>query len=186
MDITLNQNGSGVLTMEYRISKSLDSIGKLDGNERWNTIPIGKADFERTLARLPEMKLLSFSSREDEKNLIVSSKMEFSSITGLMTFLDASGRRSSFTGDAGSGRLIITLGQGTEMNNPDLSKLIENISASYSINMSMSFHDAGSLEILDNSGSSLEPKKQGKKLSCSFPLYDVLSSPRGINAVYSW
>ena len=186
MDIALNQNGSGTLSLEYRISKSLDSIGKLDGNERWNTIPVGKADFERTLARLPEMKLLSFSSGEDEKNVIISSKMEFSSISGLLAFLDASGRRSSFLGDAGSGRLLITLSEGTGINNPGLSKLIEDISATYSISMSMSFHGEGSLEILDTNGTPLEPQKRGKKLSCSFPLYDVISSGNGIKAVFSF
>ena len=186
MDIALNQNGSGILSLEYRISKSLDSIGKLDGNERWNTIPAGKADFERTLARLPEMKLLSFSSKEDEKDVIISAKMEFSSISGLMSFLDASGRRSSFTGNAGGGRLLITLSEGAGINNPDLRKLIKDISAPYSINMSMNFQGEGNLEIFDNNGTSLEPQKQGKKLSFSFPLYDVISSGDGIKAAFSW
>ena len=186
MNIALNQNGSGTISLEYRISKSLDSLGKLDGNERWNTIPAGRADFERTLSRLPEIKLISFSSKEDQRDVIISAKLAFSDINGLLAFLDASGRRSSFSGNAGSGRLLITLSGGAKNNDANLLKLIEEISASYSIKMSMSFPGEGDLAVLDNTGKALETQKRGKTVSCSFPLYDVLSSANGINAEFKW
>ena len=186
MDIELNQNGSGTIFLEYRISKSLDSLGKLDGNERWNTIPVGRADFERTLSRLPEMKLLSFSSKEDQKDKIISAKMSFSSINGLLAFLDATGQRVSFSGNGGSGHMLLTLSEGAAGNNPGLMKLIEEASASYSIKMSMKFPVQGNLAVLDNTGKTLETQKQGKTVSCSFPLYEILSSTNGITFELNW
>jgi hypothetical protein len=188
MDIALNQNGSGTITLEYQISKSLDSLGRLDGNERWNTIPVGKADFERTLDRLPGMKLVSHTSREDAKNLIIIAKMEFSSIKGLIAFLDAQGRRVSFTGDANSGRMVFTLNDGTENKNAGLDKLIAGISEGYQVKMSMSFPAEGSLAVSDQRGRPLagELQAKGKKVSCSFSLYEVLSAANGINAEFSW
>jgi len=186
MDIELRQNGSGVLSLEYQVSKSLESLGKLDGNERWNTIPVGRADFERTLSRLPGIKLISFSSKEDQKNVVVSAKLDFSSIRDLLAFLDSGGRRSSFSGDAGSGRLLLTLSEGPGINNSGLEKLIEDISASYSIKMSMKFSGEGSLSIIDNAGKPLETPIRGKTVSCSFPLNTVLSSANGINAEFKW
>ena len=189
-DITLNQNGSGTIHLEYRISKALDSLGKLDGNERWNTIPVGKADFERSMDRLPDMKLTAFSSKEDEKDVIISARMEFSSIKGLLVFLDAQGQRSAFSGDAHSGRLALTLSEGSENRNPGLAKLIADISASYFIKMSMSFSGEGTLSIVDSGGNPQkagnEVSAKGKKVSCSFPLNDILSSTDGITVVFNW
>ena len=186
MDIQFNQNGSGTLSLEYRVSKSLDSIGKLDGNERWNTIPVGRSGFERTLARLPEMKLLSFSSKEDSKNVIVNAKMSFSSIQGLIAFLDAGGQRSSFSGNAVGGNLLLGLSDGAGIKNSELAKLIEEVSDSYSISIKGSFPSEGSLAVLDNKGTPIETPRKGKTVSCSFPLYDVLSSTSGINVELKW
>ena len=191
-DIVLNSNGSGTIALEYHIPGALDALGRLDGNERWNSIPVGRADFQRTLDRLPEMKLLSFSSKEDGKNLVISAKMEFSTIRGLLAFLDASGRRSSFSGDARSGRLMLTLSEGAGITNPELVQLLAGISEGYSVRMSMSFPGEGSLAISDLQGRPLsaipgaELVSRGRKVSCSFPLYGLLDSAEGINMEFGW
>ena len=197
-DIVLNRNGAGTITLEYKISKSLDSLGKLDGNERWNTIPVGKADFERTLDRLPDIKLLSFSSKEDSKNLVISVKMEFGSIKGLLAFLDAGGRRTSFTGDAGSGSMIFILGEGQAIGaalpaaNSPLRELVKDASKDYQVGMSMSFPGEGKLSISDTKGKTLPVISgakiipNGKKVSFSIPLNEVLTATDGINIEFSW
>ena len=166
-DISLNANGSGTITLEYRVSQVMDALGRLDGNERWNTIPVGRADFERTVDRLPDMRLLSFSSRTDARDIIVSARMEFTSIQGLLAFLDASGRSSSFTGDAGSGRLVFTLSEGTPDLSAELLELLAVISDGYSVNINMSFPG-------------------GRRVSHSFPLYTVLSSDTEMNIEFNW
>jgi len=191
-DIAFNQNGSGTITLEYRISKSLDSLGKLDGNERWNTIPVGKADFERTLDRLPKMKLLSYTSKEDAKDLIVTVKMEFQDMSALLAFMDASGRKASFSGNAGSGSLVLTLNEGAGDINSGLAQLISGISEGYSIRMGISFPNQGSLALTDTNGQDLTAppgaaiQSPGKTVSCSIPLYQVLSAQKGMKIVVSW
>lgn len=189
-DITLNQNGSGIITLEYRISKALDSLGKLDGNERWNTIPVGKADFERTMDRLPDMKLLAFSSKEDEKDLIFTAKMEFASIRGLLAFIDAAGESSSFSGNEQSGRLALALNKGRGNKNSSLDALLAAVAKGYYVTMSMTFPGEGTCTLTDSNGKPLGPAdasgSKGKKASFSLPLYDVLSAPAGINAEFSW
>ena len=192
MDITLNRDGSGIITLEYLVSKSLDSLGRLDGNERWNTIPVGRADFERTMARLPEMKLLSFSIKEQGRNLATNAKMEFANLRALMAFLDAGGLRSSLQGDAASGRILLTLSEGTGRRSPGLDKLIADISDSYSVSMSMTFPAGGNLLVTDAKGLALpampgsEIKPAGKQVSFAIPLYEVLSSTGGINVEFNW
>ena len=191
MDIALRQNGSGTLTLEYRISKALDALGRLDGNERWNTIPVGRADFMRTLDRLPEMKLLSYSSKEDEKNLLITAKMEFRTIQGLMAFLDASGQSSSFSGDARSGSMKFTLSEGSSFGGASsLAKLIADISEGYSVRIAMTVPSQGAIYIADKDGTPLrgegESSFSGNTLSCSFPLYAILSSSNGVNVEFRW
>ena len=191
-DIALNQNGSGTIAVEYHISGSIDAIGRLDGNERWNTIPVGRADFERTLDRLPGMKLLSYSSANEGKNLVIRAKMEFESIQGLLAFMDAQGRRSSFTGDGKSGRLAITLNEARENQAESLRMLVSNIAESYFVRMSMSFPSEGNLVITNAGGNhpitipGSESSARGRRVFFSFPLYEVLYATEGIAAEFSW
>jgi len=191
-DIALNSNGSGTIALEYQINKSLKSLGELDGNERWNTIPVGMADFQRTMDRLPEMKLLSFSSKEDGKNIVISAKMEFSSIQGLSAFLDASGRQSSFKGDAKSGDMVLTLNKGAASDNTGFDEFLAGICEGYFVRVSFSFPGEGSLSIADLQGKPLpkipgsEINPRGKKVSFTIPIYQVLSSSDGINAEFRW
>jgi len=191
-DITINPNGSGTITVEYRISHALDALGRMDGNERWNTIPVGRADFERTLDRLPDMRLLSFSSRQDARDIIISARMGFSSIEGLLAFLDASGRRSSFTGNPGSGRMVFTLSEGTGVHNPELAGLLAGISEGYSVRIGMGFPTEGSLTVLDNQGRALTAvpgssiQSTGRRVFGSFPLYEILTAAEGMNIEFRW
>jgi len=193
MDIALNQNGSGTVTLEYRVAKSLDALGRLDGNERWNTIPVGRADFMRTLDRLPEMKLLSFSAREDEKNIISSAKMEFQSIQGLMAFLDATGQSSSFSGDARSGSMKFTLSEGSSLDETSsLNKLLAGICEGYSVKVSMTVPSQGTKAVFvaDKDGTPYsgegEISYSGNTHSCYLPLYSILSSRNGLNVEFRW
>jgi len=192
MDITLNKDGSGTIALEYMVSQSLESLGRLDGNERWNTIPVGRADFERTMDRLPGMKLLSFSSREPGRYLATNAKMEFTNLRALMAFLDAGGLRSSLRGDAASGSIYLTISEGTGIKTPSLDKLIADISVSYFVRMSMTFPTEGTLKITDAKGIGIQAlpesliNSRGEQVSFIIPLYEVLSSTEGINAEFSW
>jgi hypothetical protein len=193
-DITLNQNGSGVIILEYQISKALDSLGKLDGNERWNTIPVGRADFERTLDRLPGIKMLSFSSieKENEKNLQVTVKMEFLNPQALMAFLDSAGLRSSFSGDAHSGSLSFTLSNNGGIKNLSLDSLLAGVFEGYNVGLSFTFPGEGNLKILNSEGLPAKeiPKARiipnGKKVSFSLPLYELLACNEGIKTEVYW
>jgi hypothetical protein len=192
VDITFDQRGAGDVTLEYQISKTLEALGKLDGNEQWITIPVGKADFERTIERLPGMKLTSFSSKEDKNDRIIKVKMEFENLNSLMSFMDASGLRSSFSGDAHSGRIFLTLTEARAETNPVLKKLIAEISDTYSVKIAMSFPNSGNARITNSRGIAItdmpgsETNSSGKKVFFSVPLYTVLSAAEGVNVEFQW
>ena len=191
MDITMNKNGSGIIAIEYKVSRTLETLGRLDGNEKWNTVPVGKADIERTIERLPGVRLISFNSREDKTDMITDIKMEFSTPSDLMAFLDAPGRISAISGDGNSGKLFLRLSDSEAIKNPGLKDLIEDISKNYAVRIGMTFHDQGQLSLSDNFGNDItipgsEIVSMGKTVSFSIPLYEILSSTDGICAEFKW
>jgi hypothetical protein len=94
VEISMHADGSGKIALEYRVSQMLESLGRLDGNERWPSVPVGKADFERTVARIPGLRLLSFSSKEAPsankilggKDLVTKVSLEFKNAAALLAF----------------------------------------------------------------------------------------------------
>ena len=167
LDITLTAQGSGTIALEYRIAKALHSLGTLDGNERWNTIPVGRADFERTMDRLPGLKLLSFNSSEDERDIIINARMEFNTIDDLLAFLDSQGKRSFLQGNAAQGRLLLILSEGLDTLDPALASLLGNIFDSYEVRMSMTVPG-------------------GRTERHLIPISQILTSGEGVSIEFSW
>ncbi len=126
---------SGSIALEYRISRMVESMGKLDGNEAWLPLPVGRGDFERTVARVNGLTLTSFSSKETETDLVVSAVLAFANPTSLITFLDATGRSASFSADGSTRKLTLKLAEGGGSLDPDLERLVVTVFKDYSINL---------------------------------------------------
>jgi hypothetical protein len=91
-NIRINGDGSGVIKLEYRIAQALEDMGKLDGNERWLPVPVGRADLERTVERIEGLKILSYSAAKSGADTLHSAELSFSNPGALSSFLDSSGR----------------------------------------------------------------------------------------------
>jgi len=189
-EIALNADGSGIITLEYRVSRAFDAIGRLDGNARWNTIPVGLSDFERSLERLPNIRLLSFAAAEDARDKIITARMEFLSIEGLLEFLDATGQRTSLSANGNENSLILTLNEGFSVSSPELALLLASVSSGYSVRLGMRFPGEGNMEVSDNQGRLIqeagEIERDGSRIFASFPLYQVLNAGEGMNVQFRW
>ncbi|MDR1302955.1 MAG: hypothetical protein LBK43_10890 [Treponema sp.] len=191
-DISLRADGSGTLVLEYRLSRMLESLGKLDGNEGWPPIPLGKADFERTQERVPGLTLVSFSSKDDGKDQYNQVKMEFSDLAALVRFLDATKQRASLVQDQGKHRLTLTFTEGMDTADPDFLALLAAVSAGYTIQMSVSVPQEGSLRVYDRDGNAVDTLPgmslvpQGKRVSFMAPLGEILSHNRGLSMELGW
>lgn len=143
MDITIRANGSGRIVLEYRVSQALESLGRFDGNKRWPAIPVGRADLERTVARVPGLRLSSFSARDlpnaaGGRDLVTRAVLDFNDMDALVAFLDATGNRASFSPGHGGGpdtlRLVL-LDPSPPIENPELLSLFREVSAGYEISV---------------------------------------------------
>ena len=193
MEIQMRRNGSGRLVMEYRVSRMAESLGRLDGNENWPIIPVGRADFERTLARIPGMRLVSYSSSEGAQDAVTSITLDYDNTDALMKFLDPSGTRASLRVENQSGRLSIILNEPVSSNyDEDLLKLVRQVSASYGLSISFSAEGNSALSFTDGEGTAVQAPAaaqavtSGRKTSLSIGVTDLLDIREGLGVSFSW
>ena len=192
-DITMRQDGSGRIALQYRFSRMAEALGRLDGNERWPIIPTGRADIERTLARIPGMRLVSFSVREDDRDIINHVELEFNNIETLLTFLDPSGRRASLSRQGGSNRLSVAIMDGTTAPiDANLLDLMRALSVGYNFSLSFSADGNSTLTLLDGNGNAIQASagtriiSSGSRVSIEMETGEVLEHKQGLTVVLTW
>ena len=168
-EISLNADNSGTIVLEYRISRLLETLGAQDGNINWLPVPIGRADFERSLQRLPGIRMLSFNSKRDSSDLINTVKLQFSDMDSLLFFLDPGGQKASFESGAGVNRLVLQLTDERNLEQDEaFAGLIRSVSQAYSVYIS------------------LEITPRGKKTDFLMPVNDLLSASAPIILEFQW
>jgi hypothetical protein len=191
-DISVRRNGSGTVKLEYRFSRAVEALGKLDGNARWQTVPVGRADFERTLERLPGLRLASFSSREDDGGVVNRAELEFTSLEALIPFLAGAGQGASLREEDGVTRLSLILYPGAENADPELLSLVREISRPYTVALSFSGPGEAELNLTGGGGGPLavpdwaQVQGGGRKVSLSVNTGDLLAAPQGLGAEITW
>jgi hypothetical protein len=194
MDIVLRQDGSGTIALEYRLSRELESLGKLDGNENWPTVPVGKADFERSAARIDGLALRSFSERATPADRIYQAKFDFSNPEALLVFLDSSGQRASLARDGGRNRLVLTFNDsaGQIDLDPELLDLAAESFAGYALDFAITLPRTPELRVAGENGGFTESPPagtalvQGNRVSFSAAMADLVSakSPARLEIVW--
>ena len=128
-EISIRPGGSGRIVLEYQVSQMLESIGRLDSNEAWPAIPVGRGDFERIMARIPGLRLGSHSSSEVRnafggRDLLTRATLDFDDTAALLAFLDSTGGHASLVQENGKNLLhLVLLEPATHVDNPYLASL---------------------------------------------------------------
>ncbi|MDR2028198.1 MAG: hypothetical protein LBP93_01525 [Treponema sp.] len=191
-EIAIGRDGSGTITLEYRISRMVESLGKLDGNERWLPVPVGQADFERTIARIEGLTMDSFSSKSTDEDIINTVKLAFANREALVRFLDATGQRASWEAGPGGNRLTLSLGGGAGVQNQELLRLAAALTEGYSLRFSLSLPGSAALSLRDSQGRVLENppagtiESRGGRVVFSSPMADMLSLTGAVVMEIGW
>jgi hypothetical protein len=199
--ITIKADGSGKLALEYRVSQALESIGRLDGNESRPAIPVGRADFERSAARIPGLKLSKYSSKEipgasGGRDLVTKVTLDFKDTGALLAFLDGTGSRAALVEENGGaskeGKLLrlSLLDPSETVSNRDLLALLREISGGYEFGISFSLPNDACLTVIPASVQSAAPSAKleanGKKVSFSIGMRDLLNLNEGLALEIRW
>jgi hypothetical protein len=193
MDIDMRSNGSGRITLVYQVSNMAEAIGRLDGNERWPTIPVGRADWERTVERSPGLSLVSFSRREERQNTVYNVRLAFENPAALERFLDPAGRNALFISTPDFHNFYLNIiGLTFSEIDPALLDLARQVSAGYKFEMSfrapsdvtMTFDDAFTHEM--SAPQAVRTNVQGRKASLSIDIADLLSLTYGLGVKFTY
>ncbi|MDR2965469.1 MAG: hypothetical protein LBU88_06810 [Treponema sp.] len=188
MDISMRSNGSGRIVMEYSVPAGAENIGRLDGNENWPIIPVGRADWQRTVSRINGVKLVSFSSRQRQQEVITKVTLDFDNPNALANLLDPSGTRVSYNGAL---NIILNREIPSEIN-PDLLDLLRQASSGKKV--SISFTSAGvlsNLVITNGSGNEITAPKtvqivpSGRKVLFSIDTAEIFDQADGLGLRFS-
>jgi len=192
MDITIRPNGSGRIVLEYRVSQMLESIGRLDGNERWHAIPVGRADLERSIARIPGLRLSSFSSRDvpngmGGRDLVTNAVLDFSDTSALLAFLDITGSRATLLQENGRNLLrLVLLDPSPKIENAELLSLLREVSEGYEIRINLNVPRDASLTMIPASVPEARAELNGRNVSFAVGTGYLPSITDGLALEVSW
>ena len=191
IDILANADGSGKINLEYRVSHMLESMGRLDGNARWPAIPVGKADFERTLARIPGMSLGSFASKEVNaaggKELVTRVTLNYRDTAALLAFLDFAGSRAALVQKDGASMLrLILRDSSADITDTDLLALMREVFAGYGMQLTFSAPKSASLSVVPPSVASARLTPHGRKVSFAMDMGELLCMHEDLALEIAW
>jgi len=193
VDIQMNRDGSGRVTMEYHISNTLINFGMLDGNESMPPVPVNRRDFQRAIDRIEGLRLVSYSSRQTSKDTIVNTVLEFSNTQTLITLLDSSFTNVTVTQNGNHGSLNIIINSNASSHfNPDLVTLAAAQLEGYNFSLSFSAPSSSSMTITNAQGNALQlspnahTQTSGRKVSLSLGMFDALTFKDGLGLNITW
>jgi len=85
-EINVNADGSGSLSMSYRISKLIAHLGQLEENGQFTPLPVNQEDFARTIESSRGIELTGFQESENEQDVLITADLSFESINSLNSF----------------------------------------------------------------------------------------------------
>lgn len=182
-NVSIRQNGSGTIQLEYRLSRMFEALGKLDGNEKQLPLPVGRTDFERTVNRVPGLALTAYSTSQDEKDLLVKAELSFTSLDALVGFLDAAGQDVRLVSDGGNRTMGLVLVRGIKHVDADLESLVKTLFAGYTIDMRFNFPATPTVSTVGNIG---QAAVTGTSARYTSPVTDLVLSSEPVELRLSW
>jgi len=193
--IKLNPDGTGSFTIEYRISMELENLGKFDGNEKQPLVPVGKADLERTVARVPGLRLNSFSSRQDGINMVYRADFSFDSPEAL-AFFDSQGLR--FKLDLPAKKMILRFSEIQDFDfsemqkiDPEFKEVVAGALQGYDFSLSFTVPGSAKTKWFDGNGNTLGRfpgicSAEGMKVMYTVPMAELVLLDAPVSLEISW
>jgi hypothetical protein len=132
-EISLNNDGSGIITLMYRISPLVKELGRMGDEVKPCPLPIYKEDFEILLSLYPGLSLKSHSVKEIDGESFVKAVLSFQNVDALTPF-GGSGDDSFFfqkSGDFMVFRQDLPFGGEEELDDNTMAMLTEYCSGYY-------------------------------------------------------
>jgi len=191
-DITIKVDGSGKIDLTYKVSQTLESMGRLDGNEKKPAVPVGRTDFERTVSRIPGLKLSKYSSKDVRNpsgggDIVTNVTLDFKDTGALLAFLDSAGANAAIVQEGQGALLRLTLLDPSErVSNPDLLSLLQEVSSGYEFAITLNLPRNAALTTIPASIPAAKAVSSGKKATFSIGMGELLGMKEGVALEIRW
>ncbi len=172
--MVLKRDGSGTLTLNYKISRMIKDLELQNGEKGLLPLPVSEEDFRRAAENAEGIRLLSVKQSEDEENINIEARLEFDRVEAL-NGLSASGQMQ-LSENTGNGlrklRQVISSGAGEEEVSAQTLEMLEAFFAGYELSflietpVSIKQHSLGTLS------------EDGKRLTYVVTIPELFRSPR--------
>ncbi len=176
--IQFNRDGSGRLSMAYKVSQYLKDLGSDSGKSI--PLPISRESFQRTASAIDGLKLNKVSQREDEENVYIEAILTFErvdSVNGLGGDMDLS---LTMENDEATFTHLIFPGLGDEEISPDSLQMIETFFKGYELKFIVEAPDS----IRSHSLGDLS--QDGKSVTYKVTIPELLQSKDKVVLQVSW
>jgi hypothetical protein len=137
-DIQVKRDLSGTARLVYTVSEEFLGSGTLDGNENWPSLPVAKADFERTVARIDGLQMRSYYEKKAGGDRLFEILLAFDHVSALARFLDGNGQQVVYKNEGGEHVFTILFNGGSQTYDDALLSLVQSTFAGYRFDFSIS------------------------------------------------
>jgi hypothetical protein len=81
--LSIRNDGSGTLTLDYRIPRSAADLGRTPDKNAPVPLPVEKADFRRAIAGVSGVRLVRYSRRADDEDVTIHAELAFERLEDL-------------------------------------------------------------------------------------------------------
>jgi hypothetical protein len=132
--ITLRNDGSGTLKLDYRISQFMKNLDVAKSDWRL-PLPVSREDFQRTVGSIQGLRLVSLDQREDEKDVFIAARIDFARVEAINDIGKAGQIELSFSneGDLHVFRQQVYRGGGLEEISQESLQMVETFFEGYGL-----------------------------------------------------
>ena len=113
--ISIEDDGSGEIKIDYRISKLVAYIGTENSPERYLSIPLSREDVESVVEEIPGTTLDRFDTEDETEDIVISATIGFDSLDSLEAlFLRIDGPDLEFSVSEGKTAMSLAIYDGLE------------------------------------------------------------------------
>jgi len=180
--MTIRDNGSGTLTLTYRVSQLVTELGVSSTGRSAMPLPLSRADFDRALAATSgKVRLTSFDRSDNEKDITIRAQLAFDSVDALAridAFRDADLKLAAQGSDRTFSQMVARAPR--QPLTDDSKRMLDALFDGYDL----SFAIEAPRPIKDATLGTLSPDK--KTLTYKTSVKDALSTPRDLVLSASW
>ena len=176
--IQFNRDGSGRLSMAYKVSQYLKDLGSDSGKSI--PLPVSVETFQRTAAAIDGLKVNKVSQREDEENVYIDAVLTFERVDSVNDLGQDMGLSLTLENDKATFTQLIYPGLGDEEISPDSLQMMETFFKGYELKFIVEAPDS----IRSHSLGDLS--QDGKSVTYRVTIPELLQSKEKVVLQVSW